>query len=118
MAELGQDIRRLTNLAYPKAPQDVKETLAMEQFVNAPVKSEMHLKIKQSRPVDLNDAVRHAVELESFYRAERRQQGMARPTVTQPHSSTNEMDEMRNTIKGLQKTIDEMSKRPRNVFSD
>ncbi|KAH3730694.1 hypothetical protein DPMN_056686 [Dreissena polymorpha] len=24
MAELGQDIRRLTNLAYPKAPQNVK----------------------------------------------------------------------------------------------
>ncbi|KAH3695988.1 hypothetical protein DPMN_083449 [Dreissena polymorpha] len=24
MAELGQDIRRLTNLTYPKAPQDVK----------------------------------------------------------------------------------------------
>ncbi|KAH3730693.1 hypothetical protein DPMN_056685 [Dreissena polymorpha] len=39
---------------------------------------------------------------------------MVRPTVTQPHSSTNEMDEMRNTINGLQKTKDEMSKRPRN----
>ena len=118
MAELGQDIRRLTNLAYPKAPQDVKETLAMEQFVDALVNSEMRLKIQQSRPVDLNDAVRHAVELESFYRAERRQQGMVRPTVTQPHSGTKEMDDMRNTIKCLQKTIDEMSKRPRSVYSD
>ncbi|KAH3857709.1 hypothetical protein DPMN_100321 [Dreissena polymorpha] len=55
MAELGQDIRRLTNLAYSKAPQDVKETLAMEHFVDALVNSEMRLKIKQSRPVDLND---------------------------------------------------------------
>ncbi|KAH3847332.1 hypothetical protein DPMN_089652 [Dreissena polymorpha] len=97
MAELVQNIRRLTNLVYPKAPQDVKETLAMEQFVDALVNPEMPLKIKQSRPVDLNDAVRHTVELESFYRAERRQQGMVGPTVTQPHSGTKEMDDMRYT---------------------
>lgn len=30
----------------------------------------IRLKIKQARPADLNDAVRHAVELEAFYRAE------------------------------------------------
>ena len=75
MAELGQDIRRLTNLAYPKAPTDVRETLAKEQFIDSLVNSEMRLKIKQARPVDLNDAVRHAVELEAFYRAENRQLG-------------------------------------------
>ena len=46
MAELGQDIRRITNLAYPKAPSDVRETLAKEQFVDALVNSEMRLKIK------------------------------------------------------------------------
>ena len=39
-AELGQDIRRLTNLAYPKAPSDVRETLAKEQFVDSLVNTE------------------------------------------------------------------------------
>lgn len=53
MAELGQDIRRLTNLTYPKAPSDVRETLAKEQFVDSLVNSEMRLKIKQARPVNL-----------------------------------------------------------------
>ena len=67
MSELGQDIRQLTNLAYPKAPSDVRETLAKEQFIDSLVNSEMRLKIKQARPIDLNDAVRHAVELEAFY---------------------------------------------------
>ena len=33
MAELGQDIRRLTNLAYPKAPRDVRETLAKNSLL-------------------------------------------------------------------------------------
>ena len=57
MAELGQDIRRLTNLAYPKAPSDVRETLAKEQFVDSLVNTEMRLKIKQARPIDLNPLV-------------------------------------------------------------
>ena len=35
----------------------------------------MRLKIKQARPVDLNDTVRHAVELEAFYRAKNKQAG-------------------------------------------
>ncbi|XP_060585763.1 NACHT domain- and WD repeat-containing protein 1-like, partial [Ruditapes philippinarum] len=56
MAELGQDVRRLANLAYPHAPIDVRDTLAKEQFIDALVNSDMRLKIKQARPIDLNDA--------------------------------------------------------------
>ena len=48
-------------MAYPKAPADVRETLAKEQFVDALINSDMRLKIKQARPFDLNDAMRHAV---------------------------------------------------------
>ncbi len=58
LSELGQDVRRLTNLAYPTAPSDLRETLAKEQFVDALVSSDMRLRIKQARPNDLNDAVR------------------------------------------------------------
>ena len=46
--ELGQDVRRLTNLAYAKAPSDVRETLAMEYFIDALHSSDMRLRIKQS----------------------------------------------------------------------
>jgi hypothetical protein len=71
LGELGQDIRRLNNLAYPSAPADLKETLAKDQFLDALQSADMRLRIKQVRPVSLNDAIRHAVELEAFYRAER-----------------------------------------------
>jgi len=64
-------VRRLTNLAYPSAPADLKETLAKEQFVDALASVDMRLRIKQARPTSLNDAVRHAVELEAFHKAER-----------------------------------------------
>ena len=70
LPELGQDIRRLANLAYPTAPNDVRETLAKEQFIDALAVSDMRLRIKQARPSDLNDAVRHAVELDAFNTAE------------------------------------------------
>ena len=71
LSELGQDVRRLTNLAYPSAPADLKETLAKEQFIDSLKSVDMRLRVKQARPVKLNDAVCHAVELEAFNRAER-----------------------------------------------
>ena len=68
--ELGQDIRKLTNLAYPTASIDLKEILAKEQFIDALRDADMRLRIKQARPVDLNDAIRHAVELQAFQSSE------------------------------------------------
>lgn len=116
MAELGQDIRRLTNLAYPKAPNDVRETLAKEQFVDSLVSSEMRLKIKQARPIDLNDAVRHAVELEAFYRAENKQmgQGYIRATASGESSDDKKWDD---AFLSLRKTVEEMTKTMNNFMS-
>lgn len=103
MAELGQDVRRLANLAYPSAPADVRETLAKEQFIDALINSEMRLKIKQARPTDLNDAVRHAVELEAFYRAEK-QHGAN--YVSSDHSTQcSEIDDLKKMIKDLQQSV-------------
>jgi hypothetical protein len=51
---------------------DLKEILAKEQFVDALRDPDMRLRIKQTRPVDLNDAVRHAVELQAIQSADRK----------------------------------------------
>ncbi|CAC5373581.1 unnamed protein product [Mytilus coruscus] len=72
LPELGQSVRRLSNLAYPTAPLELRDTLAKEQFLDALVDSEMRLRIKQSRPKGLNDAIRLAVELEAYNKAESR----------------------------------------------
>ena len=61
LPEIGQDIRRLINLVYPTAPSDVREILAMEQFLDGLHDSEMRLKIKQDRSINLNDAIQRAV---------------------------------------------------------
>ena len=79
LSALGQYIRRLTNLAYPTAPCDVRERLARERlakehFIGAFHSSDIRLRVKQARPSDLNDAVRHSVELEAYNRTERKKQ--------------------------------------------
>ena len=60
--ELGQDVRRLFN--HPNRRSS--EILAKEQFIDARIDVNMRLRIKQARPVNLNDDVRHAVKLEAF----------------------------------------------------
>ncbi|CAC5403729.1 unnamed protein product [Mytilus coruscus] len=70
LPELGQSVRRLSNLAYPIAPLELRDTLAKEQFIDALVDSEKRLRIKQSRPKVLNDAIWLAVELEAYNTAE------------------------------------------------
>ncbi|VDI66468.1 Hypothetical predicted protein [Mytilus galloprovincialis] len=67
---LGQSVRRLSNLAYPTAPLELRDMLAKEQFLDALVDSEMRLRIKQSGPKGLNDAIRLTVELEAYNTAE------------------------------------------------
>ena len=91
LPELGQDVRRLTNLAYPMAPTDVREILAKEQFVDGLTIADMRLCVKQAKPLNLSDAVRHAVELETFNKTERKRddgRGYLRST-----SQTNEIQE-------------------------
>jgi hypothetical protein len=43
LPELGQDVRRLANLANPPAPNEVRETLAKEQFIDALIDVDMLL---------------------------------------------------------------------------
>ena len=71
LSELGQEIRKLTNLAYPTAAEVLKETLAKDRFIESLISVDMRLRIKQGRPANLNDVVRHAVELEAFHKTEK-----------------------------------------------
>jgi hypothetical protein len=54
LPELGQAIRRLVNLAYPTVPENVRDTLAKQHLIEALADSEMRIRIKQSRPQNLN----------------------------------------------------------------
>jgi hypothetical protein len=72
LTELGQTIRRLSNLVYPTAPAHIRETLSKDQFLDALVNSKMRIRIKQACPKNLNDTIHLAVELEVYNKAEKR----------------------------------------------
>eukprot|EP00105_Crassostrea_gigas_P001492 XP_011413701.1 PREDICTED: uncharacterized protein LOC105318343 [Crassostrea gigas] len=77
LPKLGESIRRLTHLAYPSAPCEVTEMIAKDQFVDALTDFDMRLRIQQSRPKSLNEAIRLAVEIEAFCRAERQRRDIS-----------------------------------------
>lgn len=111
--ELGQAVRRLANLAYPKAPSEVRETLAMEQFLDALPDSDMRIRIKQARPRDLNDAIKHAVELEAYLRAEDKRGYRAYQHQLRDNTTTGEESfkiELKDWMASIEKSVADMNK--------
>ena len=86
LTELDQDIWRLTNLVYPRAPSDVDETLAKEQLIDSLHSSDMRLRIKQARPTSLNQEVRRVVEPAAFNKAEKRHEKKVREKSRECHN--------------------------------
>ena len=110
LPEMGQDVRRLTNLAYPAASSDLKEILAIEQFLDGLYDSEMRLKIKQARPSSLNDAIQRAVELEAFNKAEKRRTETVR---WMEHKSSTMSPKLEKLIEAMQRSIDNLTREVR-----
>lgn len=118
LPELGQAIRRLVNKVYVTAPAEVKETLSMEHFLDALVDSEMQIRIKQARPSNLNQAICLAVELEAFYKTERKYEtGRAHMHVAHAQEEKSEntvyvhvIDKMNDMMKPFTQQIDTLRK--------
>ena len=123
LPELGKSIRRLTNLAYPTAPYDVRETLSKEYFIDALIDSDIRLRIKQSQPATLNDAIRQAVELEAFVKVEEKNKelkGYIRQVeVTEPEQSKTdkELQKLLSRLEELQNEMKELKSQKQGQFA-
>ena len=73
LAELAEDVELLVRLAYPEAAESMVEVLAKDQFVDALPDEDMRLRIRQNKPATLRDALRLALELESYSQIASRQ---------------------------------------------
>ena len=75
LAEMAQDIKRLTRQAYPLYPATMREPLALDCFVDALPNQEMRWTIYQNKPKTLDEALQLATEYEGFrMAAEKRHQ--------------------------------------------
>ena len=72
LPELAEDVERLTRLAYPEAAETMIVVLAKDQFIDALPDEDMRLRIRQSRPPTLRQALETALELESYSMASKR----------------------------------------------
>jgi hypothetical protein len=71
LQELAHDIRRLVRLAYPGAAMQMHEDLTKDQFVEALGDGEIRWSVFQSRPRNLTEALKVAMELEAFKESEK-----------------------------------------------
>ena len=88
LQQLAEDIERLARLAYPLAPEDMKDLLAKEQFIDAILDGDTHLRWKQSKPPSLRAALELAMELESYRLASRQRDLHVREMSTAPIEET------------------------------
>ena len=69
--DLGQDIKRLTALAYPRTERKERDRIAREHFKGAITDPELRKELFRTHPDTLEAAVQGALAVESFYRTER-----------------------------------------------
>ena len=93
LPELAEDIERLTRLAYPDAAEPMIAVLAKDQFINSLPEEDMWLRIRQSRPGNLRQALEAALELESYVAASRRSRPVREVLLEGPERGPEECGE-------------------------
>lgn len=116
LPELAQSVRRLVSEAYSTAPYDVQMALAKDYFVDALLDSEIRWKICETRPKSLDKALRVAVELEAFRKAEqqRRPNRVVRGLSLNPEdksSQSTDMSQMKTQVENLSELVEQLMKR-------
>jgi len=63
---LAQEIERLVCRAYPRAPADMRETLSIDDFIDALDDPFLQCQLREREPTTLNEAVAAALRLEAI----------------------------------------------------
>jgi len=72
LSTLHQDIRRLMALAHPTLPQEARESIACDYYVDALDDPDFALKVRERAPTSLDEALRVSLQLEAWSRDARR----------------------------------------------
>ncbi|KRX13722.1 hypothetical protein T07_10265 [Trichinella nelsoni] len=65
-SDIGRDIRHLVEKAYLTLSDDAKDVIGLDKFLNTLDRPELVLLVKQRNPKNIEEAVRAALEVESF----------------------------------------------------
>ena len=111
LQEHAQSNKRLTNLAYPEVDRQARDRLARIHFADAIADKYIKIHLFQARLNTLEDAVRVALEADSFYEAEK-MRGVPTARVGQNKNVTDETEEevelLRKELKELKNSLKKM----------
>ena len=71
LSEVAQDVKRLTRMAYPNIPQQFRNELEVDCFVNSLSCFELKWEILRQNPCSLNECLQHGLKFESFITAQK-----------------------------------------------
>lgn len=69
LPSLARDVERLVAMAYPSAVQELRDSLACDQFLDALNDADLQIAVRQGRPSSLQDALANAIEIEAIRRS-------------------------------------------------
>ena len=78
ISELARSIKKLSHQAYPEAPLQWTETIAVDCFIDAMQTAEMRIKLREANVKTLSEAEQTAIRLETFRTADQQRH----PTIT------------------------------------
>ena len=120
LAELGQEVRKLVNNAYPKFNAEAREEIAIEKFLDT-LQSETRRTIYQENPATLSQAIEKGLQIEAWGMREESKHGktIARVVTTTEENTVEESEQVR-LLKDLQNKVNDLQIRKKNdrrVFS-
>ena len=118
LPEMAQEIKRITRLAYPTAPLDIRDQLAKDCFVRAVNDSRIQLSIFQREPKTIDDCVRFGIEFEAFTVDQKRSQNF-KPGIRMQYETETETDsQLMGHISKISQQLDNISNGNKlNTFS-
>ena len=115
LPELAEDIERLTRLAYPDAPATMIEVLARDQFLDAIPDEDLQVKVRQSRPPTLRQALAVSLELESLCLASKQRMHTVREAALEEEGSEDEQPDHHKIIHHLTELVRCAMREPRQM---
>lgn len=116
LSELAQSIKKLTRQAYPTADPDLTNILSLDHFIDALPDPDMRLRLRESRPKNINEAETLAIRLETHKLADA--QRMNRVNKIEANDNNDFISSMRQENRALRYDLQSLTKEIQSLLSN
>ena len=113
--ELGLEIRRLAELAYPEMEYEARDRLTRMHFRDALDNQEIRMALFQARPLSLEEAIEVATEFDAYLEVEKNRSGRSTGRARVMISQDEELVKLREELTRLRETVNSRPRRNRDM---